>query len=325
MKFRTEISVDPFDIKIDFRSSLFFAGSCFSEHISDKLRQLKFDVVANPFGIVYNPVSMAGQLSRMLTGRAYTADELEFHNGMWLSFDHHGSFSHPDKNMCLNRINRAFEQGAARIRSAQFAFFTFGTSWVFEKTGEQTVVSNCHKLPAANFVRRAAGVDEMFGLLAPAVSEMLRVNPKVQPVWSISPVRHLRDGFFGNNLSKGRLFELVNRLLETFPDSRYFPAYEMLTDDLRDYRFYASDLVHPSQSAIDYVFEKFSVAAFAPDTSTQLKQVEKIVRAARHKPMTADLDAQRHFARKMLAEIKKTSAATGLSFEKEKEHFEGIA
>jgi hypothetical protein len=303
MKFRTEIPIEshPF---ITYESELVFIGSCFSTHIHNRLKRLKFDSLSNPFGIVYNPISLAHQLKRTHSGKPYSDADLRFHAERWYSFDHHSDFSFPTAEECLLAINNSLEEAHKKIQSASVVFLTLGSAWAyFHESVPEKVVSNCHKIPGKEFTKKLISVELMAAELAHSISLIREINPKVKIQFSVSPVRHLADGFFENQLSKGRLFDVIYELGNQISGIGYFPAFELLHDDLRDYRFYSSDLIHPSEEAINYIWEKFSQSFFTQKTTETAQKVEKIIQATQHRPFHPGSEAHQKFIASTLSQM----------------------
>ena len=317
MKFRTEVPVPKSTIQMSYEDNSLFIGSCFSVNIHSKLHALKFNTDSNPFGIVYNPISLARQLNRIIQNQKYVASDLQFQNERWFSFDHHSDFSFTDKSACLEAINTNLNNAHSQLKNAKFLFITLGTSWVYELEETKQTVSNCHKLPAKNFNKYLAKTEDMVSQLSFAITEIKKVNSDIQIVFSISPVRHLADGFFENQVSKGRLFDVIHQLKTQDDSIQYFSAYEMVLDDLRDYRFYNSDLVHPSYEAISYIWEKFVETFISKESVSVLTKVEKVIQAAKHRPFNPKSEAHQKFIAKTLAQIKSLEGLVFDGFDKE--------
>ncbi len=314
MKFRTEIEIRPAEAPLGYRDRLLAIGSCFAETMAARLAAAKFRITANPTGILFNPLSIADALERLLHPAEIGAEELQQGADGWFHFGFHGSFSDRDAERARARMNGAVRQGAAALAEAQAVIVTFGTAWVFEREGR--VVANCHRRPAAEFVRRRLSAEEIAGRCAPLFGEALRDK---QIILTVSPVRHLADGLSGNALSKATLRVAAAALEERCPNLHYFPAFEIVTDDLRDYRFYADDLVHPAPQAVAYVWEKFAAAWLDAEARKRLPEVEEIVAAARHRPRDPGSPAHRAFCRAMLA---RTAALPEIDFTEENACFE---
>lgn len=313
MNFRTEIQIAPLRTQIDFESRLLALGSCFAEHIAAQLAQHKFRIAANPAGILFNPLSIAAALGTFATGQPVTAAELHHHEGLWHHFGFHGSFSATDAGEALAGMNAARQEGAAALHEADTLLLTFGTAWVYEHDGE--VVANCHKQPAGQFARRRLTVAEIVDTYTPLFSGALRDK---HIILTVSPVRHLGDGLAGNAVSKAVLRLAAEELAATHEQIDYFPAYEILTDDLRDYRFYADDLVHPAPVAIGYVWEKFAQAALTPGARGLLSRIAEITAAAAHRPLHPGSESHKAFCRKQLELI---DALPQVDFRTEREYF----
>lgn len=298
MKFRTEIEPAPRSVRIGYDNRILTLGSCFAAHIAGRLAAAKFHVIENPSGILFNPLSIAAAIRSYALPAPVFREELEFDGEMWYHFGFHGDFSAPTADEALRRMNAARQAGAAALRTADRVILTFGTAWVYEREGQ--IVANCHRRPAAEFTRRRLGVAEIVGSLAPLIEGPLAGK---QILLTVSPVRHLGDGLEGNAVSKAALRLAVEELKQSFRCVDYFPAYEILTDDLRDYRFYADDLVHPAPQAIAYVWEKFVQTALDDRARQLLPEVEAIVAAAAHRPRNPLGAAHRAFCRRQLERI----------------------
>lgn len=278
-----------------------FLGSCFTENIGNRMAELKYNTDINPFGILYNPVSVANGLRILLDKKVFTSEDLVEADGLWHSFFHHGRFSSPNKKETLEIINNRIKLSAEFLKSADFLFITFGTSWIYKykKTGQ--TVSNCHKIPAAEFERERLTVDEIVKNYTELFTEIRKVNPSVQVVFTVSPIRHWKDGAVENQRSKAILLLAIDAITRDFGDDfcTYFPAYEIVMDELRDYRFYAPDMLHISEVAIDYIWEKFEKNLVDSESRETAKKVDKIVKAARHKPLHGNTDEYYRFLEKM--------------------------
>ncbi len=317
--FRTELPVPPSDVPIGHPNGIVAIGSCFAEHIGARLQAYKFSLALNPFGIVYNPASMAGALDRLRTAKPYEAADLFRHNDLWHSFDHHGRFSHPDRDAALSNINTALAGGAAALHNADRLLLTFGTAGVFALRDTGRVVTNCHKLPGQTFERRRMGVAAIADALSPVFEALHTASPALRIILTVSPVRHLRDGFTENQRSKATLLLAVEELCLRHGFVRYFPAYELLMDDLRDYRFYDTDMVHPAPAAIDYIWEQFAGAFFPEETRRLVEAIHKILAAAAHRPFHPTLPAHRAFVAKLIQEMDALEAGRPfLDFSKER-------
>lgn len=313
MKFRTEIEITSLGVKIGYENRVLALGSCFAAHIARKLAGAKFRVAENPSGILFNPLSIAAAIRSYADPAPVTRGELGFDGEVWHHFGFHGDFSAPTADEALQKMNAARQAGADALRTADRIVLTFGTAWVYERQGE--AVANCHRRPAAEFTRRRLGVDEIVTAFADLMAGPLGGR---EVILTVSPVRHLGDSLAGNAVSKAALRLAAEELAERFPDVHYFPAYEILNDDLRDYRFYADDLVHPAPQAVEYVWEKFSAAVLSEQARRLLPDVHHIVVAAAHRPRNPQSATYREFCRRRLEEI---AALPQIDFRTEAEYF----
>ncbi|HOK51313.1 MAG TPA: GSCFA domain-containing protein [Bacteroidales bacterium] len=324
MKWYTPVDIIPSVHKVDHTVPVMMMGSCFAESIGEKLAGLKFEVDINPFGILFNPSSIKLCIERLIKGQKFVKEELIEHNYLWHSMLHHSRFSSMEAETTLLNINERLAFSSSFLRKARFLFITFGTAWIYiyKKTGQ--VVANCHKLPASVFERRLLSPEDIVADYRKLIGEIKKINPAVQIIFTVSPVRHLKDTAAGNNLSKSTLIVAVHRLCEEGL-ATYFPAYEIMLDELRDYRFYADDAVHPSEAAVDYIFEKFSTAYFDEHTKSINKALQEIQAGMSHKIEFPGHPSIRSFASGMLERIHKLERDyPALNFEKEKKYFEDL-
>jgi len=297
-------------------------GSCFTENIGDKMKDLQFRIDLNPFGVNYNPSSVARNIWTLMKGKQYSPDELESYGDKWFSFDHHSQFSHPDRNVCLQNINENIRKVHRHLRDTRFLLLTWGTAWVYVYKGTANVVSNCHKLPSSNFSRHLLSVSQIEETYTKLFAELRNEMPDLHIILTVSPVRHLKDGPQLNSVSKSTLILVAHKLSEMFSYCDYFPAWEIAMDDLRDYRFYTDDLVHPNSQMTRYIWDKFSNAYFDEDTREIMQKVRKLVIARNHRPFDAASEKHREFCRKQLEEIRKlTGKHSFLDLSELKDHF----
>ncbi|HCY41175.1 MAG TPA: GSCFA domain protein [Prolixibacteraceae bacterium] len=325
MSFFTEIKIPEFPWKMDYSKSMMFMGSCFSENIGLKLQDLKFNVDMNPFGIIYNPVSIANSLKILLEKRIFTEVDLFQDHGLWNSFSHHSRFSDTDREAALEKMNTRIELSSDFLQKADFLIITFGTSWVYELKKSGQVVSNCHKVLSSEFKRFRLGVYEITEAYHELLEQLWIFNPNLKVVFTVSPIRHWKDGAVENQVSKATLLLAIDRLLNGFGNSNcgYFPSYEIMMDELRDYRFYAEDMVHLSPVAIDHIFDHFGKVLMSSDSLKLAKEVIKIRKAVLHRPAnSASIEFER-FLLYNLEEINKlTINFPYLNFENEKKYLE---
>ncbi|MFN0174920.1 MAG: GSCFA domain-containing protein [Saprospiraceae bacterium] len=323
--FRTQISATPAPFQITHNHELSLLGSCFTEHIGQKLLDRKFNTHTNPFGIVYNPISMAHCLDRIVAGnQIFTEKELFENAGLWHSWEHHGRFSKPDKNEALEGINAAYREAAEQIKKADFLLLTFGTSDVFTLRETGKIVANNHKMPASLFDQRRLSVAEIVERTVQAIKSVaqLRGVPHFEVILTVSPVRHIRNGLVENQRSKAALILACEEICTQLDYAHYFPAYELLLDDLRDYRFYAADMLHPSELAVDYIWQFFSDTFFSEKTRKLNERIDKTRAAAQHRPFHPNTSQYRSFAQAQLEAIAALKLEMpGLDFSKEEAAF----
>lgn len=324
-KFFTEVKIDEMEWRISYRDKLMMMGSCFSEYIGEKFRQVKFQVDLNPFGVIYNPLSVAKSLRRLLVERPYNGEDLFKHQGIWGSFDHHTRFSATSSEEALAKMNFRLEQSRAFLKEATYLFITFGTAWVYELRATGEVVSNCHKFPASDFKRFRLTPGEIVDVYRDLLSALWNFNPGLKIIFTVSPIRHWKDGANGNQLSKSVLLLAADRLITGYGPEHcaYFPSYEIVMDELRDYRFYAPDLLHLNQTAIDHIWEKVGKALIDDDSLRLSGSIMKIVKAKMHRPFNPDSDAYKYFLLNNLNEINElTINFPYINLEDEKSFFE---
>ena len=298
MKFRTEIEIAKIAEGIDHTQKVFALGSCFAENISERLERAKFSVTTNPFGVLFNPLSIADAIERLNNTRAFAVCEIREGRDTFFSFDAHSSLDGTTQTEAFANLNRAVAQGSKALQDADWVILTFGTAWVYEREGK--VVANCHKQPAKEFTRRRLSVADIAERYDALFEGVLR-DKKV--VLTVSPVRHIGDGLQENSVSKATLRLAVEELVAKYENAHYFPSFEILIDDLRDYRYYADDLAHPSKMAVDYVWERFCEYALTDKAQRLLPQIEQIVSAAEHRPFNPESEAHKAFCQKMLAKM----------------------
>ncbi len=318
-QFRTLLNMPYFPEKVQYPDRILCMGSCFAEHIAGKLMDLKFPTILNPFGILYNPVSVANGLERLLNGSGYRKEDLFFHQELWHSYDHHGHFSHTSEEVCLEQINEAVKKGGEWLKTARWCLITLGTAFVFVEKEQQRIVANCHKVPGNWFDRRKLSVGEVISALDPVIQDILAANEQMRFIFTVSPVRHIRDGLIENQRSKAVLLLAVEALIEKYAQAYYFPSYELMLDDLRDYRFYGADMIHANDQAVDYIWGQFSAAFFAEKDRHLMQDIGKVVQASRHRPLHPGTAAHRTFVKRQLKKMLALQERYGfLSFEEEK-------
>ncbi|HMO41302.1 MAG TPA: GSCFA domain-containing protein [Saprospiraceae bacterium] len=321
--FRTELPPLQGECRISHHDRLLSIGSCFTQHIGGRLQNLKFRNLINPFGIVYNPLSIGNMLHYLLSDQVFTNKDLLQHNGQWHSWLHHSSFSGTEPAVTLAGMNQALDEARAYLPEVNRLLLTLGTARVFVLRATGEVVSNCHKMPAVAFTSQRLHIRDIAEGLEPALREWKRRNPELEVILTISPVRHLREGMIENQRSKAALLIAIQHLCEDLPYAHYFPAYEIMMDDLRDYRFYEADMIHPNAVAVDYIWQRFGAAFFTEATRHLLTEIEAVLQAARHRPFQPESQAHQAFLRKQVEKIARIEAAhPELDFAAERAQFE---
>ena len=312
MEFRLAFNPKPFNEKIKHRQHLLLIGSCFTENIGNRLQQLKFNIAENPNGILFNPISIVKSLSSYIDNVQYTETDLFYQNECWNSWEHHSRFSHPDKSECLQMINTAQSAAHSFLKKANWILITVGSAFVYELVDEKTplrcengerVVANCHKVPTDKFNKKLLDRDAIEVVFSSMFKKLFAFNPAIKVIFTISPVRHLRDGFVENNRSKATLIQAIHNLVDADERLFYFPAYELVIDDLRDYRFFAEDMVHPNYAATNYVWEKFITTCIDEPAQRLMKEINVINAAKAHKPFNATSQAHKIFLQNNLQKV----------------------
>ena len=319
MKFRTEVDIRPFDRKTGYASRILAIGSCFADKMAAALARAKFRITANPAGVLFNPASIEQTIRMFGDGTTVSAAELQYAEGRFFDYRFHGSLSGPSAEDTAAKINGALSAGHRALCESDTVIITFGTAWIYELNATGCTVANCHKQPASLFTRRRLSVGQITDSFSALLGTLLKDKTVI---FTVSPVRHSGDGADENFTSKATLKLAVAELVEKFENALYFPAYEILNDDLRDYRFYADDLVHPSAQAIEYIREKFFAAALEPKALAILPQIEKVTAAAAHRPLDPRSEQFRAFCRASLqTALKLENETEGLDLAAEREYF----
>lgn len=316
MKFRTEIDKPQLKGRIDYNSKIVTLGSCFAENITKRLAAAKFCVKHSPVGILFNPASIASTLTAFAERSAVDCGRIVRRSEGWVSLDCHSELTMPTEEEAIKTLQNAIDEGHKLLRSATCVIITFGTAWVYEHIATGRVVANCHKQPSREFCRHRMSVEEIVNLFKPLMEGVLRDK---HIIFTVSPIRHTADGLTENCVSKAILRLAADTLSSTYDNADYFPAYEIVTDDLRDYRFYAEDMVHPSAQAVEYIWQRFIESALADSAVELLPKVEKIVAAATHKPFNPNSEEYATFCKRYLKEAQRLSM---IDFSAECEVFE---
>ena len=314
MKFRTEISITPWSEKLEYTDSIVCLGSCFASNIATKLKESKFNVVDNPAGILFNPASIAKSVGMLAEQATVTQSDIFERNGRYVSFMFHSSLSGATREEAISVMQNAITTGGEQLKKARLIIVTLGSAYVWRDRGGE-VVANCHQVAAKNFTTERLSLEQ----IVESLEDIVR-HTTAKILFTVSPVRHLNDGLEGNSLSKALLRVAIDKVITKHPDrASYFPSYEIVMDDLRDYRFYNTDMLHPSAQAVDYVAEKFFDAALSEQARSQRAKVLEIVQARHHRPLNAASEAYKRFCQQQLTTI---SELKEVDFSEEKSYFE---
>ena len=294
MDFRTIVPISKATESITYYTSIVSLGSCFAVNMAQKFAYYKFPITVNPFGVLFHPLAIENILQHTIENSPYTAEDFFLHNELWHSFDFHSDMSHPSLKEAIQLANSQQIQLQQALQEASFCFITLGTAWVYIYNSIDTIIANCHKLPSQPFSTRLLSVEEISESLSHITALLKQFNPSITVVFTISPVRHIKDGFFENQVSKSQLFAALYPLI-TDNKSLYFPAYELLLDELRDYRFYANDMVHPSEMAINYIWERLVATYIETATQADMKQVDSIQKGLSHRPFNPETESHQQF------------------------------
>lgn len=306
MDFTTPVSIPAPAFTFSYADPIQTFGSCFAENLGARLAENRFDVDRNPFGILYNPASVARTLRRLIAPEPYEATELHRYADLTHSFDHHGSFSSPSTAETAKQINDRLLFSAARLRKSSRLIVTFGTAYVYRLKSTGQVVANCHKMPDKFFERELLKTEEIVTEWKELLPQLWTLNPAVKILFTVSPIRHVKDGLHANQLSKATLLLAVDRLVADFPDRlAYFPAYEIMLDELRDYRFYAEDMLHPSPQALAYIWNRFAETYLEKDTQKVLNEWQEIRKALNHRSLYPDSRSNQRFLEQTLLKIER--------------------
>jgi hypothetical protein len=296
MNFTTKIPIQKYHHPITYESKIMLLGSCFATNIGNKFEYFKFQTTINPFGIVFNPVSLAKIIVRSVQKEYYTENDIFFHHDLWHCFEVHSELSHPDKNTFLNSLNELIDTTHQQITAASHLFITVGTSWVYRNIATNEIVANCHKVAQKEFEKELLTIKTIEQQIETILSALSVVNLNCKLIFTVSPVRHIKDGFAENTLSKAHLIAAIQRKIIHHPTRlNYFPAYEIMMDELRDYRFYAEDMLHPNPTAIDYIWIQFYENYILKSEFEWMNQIYDIQRGLQHKPFNPNTASHQKF------------------------------
>lgn len=321
MEFRLEYNPVSPEKKIDIREKILLIGSCFTEHMYEQLSHHKFSVLQNPNGTLFNPISIFKAIDSYISLETPGKNDLFFQNGLWNDWNFHSSLSHEQQSLALKGMCDRVEHANEFLKETDWLFLTLGSAFVYHNK-QNEIVANCHKVPSTQFVKRLLEPIEIIEAFRSLYERLKTFNKRINIIFTISPVRHLRDGFVENNRSKSILIHAVDKITREFPDCLYFPAYELVIDDLRDYRFYAEDMVHPNYLATKYVWEKFSSSFINGKSREVMKEIEQLNLAMTHKPMHPNsAEHQKFISKSKNMAISLSGRFPEINFSKEIDHF----
>lgn len=314
MNFRTNIKLLPATNQIDYASKIMLVGSCFSENIAQKLSYYKFNVFSNPFGILFNPIAIEKLIVNAVNQKVYNENDIFLLNDRWHCFDSHSQLSHNSKVQLLSNLNNGIGNTLKKIELATHVVITLGTAWVYRFIETDTIVGNCHKVPQKKFIKELLSVDDILGSLQKCCALIKEINPNCAIIFTVSPVRHLKDGFTENSLSKAHLISAIHQLIDVKKQLYYFPSYEIIIDDLRDYRFYAADMIHPNETAINYIWEIFVETWFSKNVLEIMAKVDSIQKALAHKPFNPTSQQHSDFLKTLQTKIQNLKEKYNIEF-----------
>ncbi|QBZ96656.1 GSCFA domain-containing protein [Flavobacterium sangjuense] len=296
MDFTTKVPIAKSNNPINYDSKIVSLGSCFAENMGEKFSYFKFQNETNPFGIIFNPVSIEKLISRAVTNQKFTENDILFHNDLWHCFEVHSELSHPDKEIFLQNLNQILEQTNNQITASTHIIITYGTSWVYRNKAAEKIVANCHKVPQSQFDKEILSVTTIEKSIKNTIDLIQKVNTNCYFIFTVSPVRHIKDGFVENQRSKANLISALHNVVTlSLLKCNYFPSYEILMDELRDYRFYAEDMLHPNQTAIDYIWIRFFENYISEENHATMEEVCSIQKALAHRPFNPNSDSHQKF------------------------------
>lgn len=315
MEFRTEIKLKPQQKNlIDHKSKILLLGSCFSENIGDKLDYYKIPTVINPFGTLFNPLTIFKVIEDSVLKKKYTEKELVKNGPLYHSLNHHSSFSALKSNLTLDNIHKAQEKCLLHLKSCSHLLITLGTSYVYQHLKSQNFVANCHKIPSNEFKKQLLQIEDIEISLQKTIEIIHKINPKCQIIFTISPVRHTKDGLAENTLSKAHLLAATRKTIQFYSNTAYFESYEIMMDDLRDYRFYKADMIHPNLTAINYIWQQFSKVWISEKATLYFKSINSIQQALLHKPFNAESESHQFFLKKLLLKKEELKKHLNITF-----------
>lgn len=304
MQFTTKIPVQKSSFPIDYDSKIMLLGSCFAENIGKKFSYFKYQATTNPFGIIFNAVSLEKLIRRVVENKKFTENDIFFHNELWHCYEVHSELSNPDKDLFLSHLNSILESTHRHIAALTHCIITLGTSWVYSNIETHEIVANCHKVPQKQFTKELLSIEQTEKSLQNIILLIHSVNPNCHFIFTVSPVRHIKDGFIENTLSKAHLIAAIHSILNkkfstslevTNQNRNYFPSYEIMMDELRDYRFYAEDMLHPNQTAIDYIWLRFYEHYISESVFGLMNEIGSIQKGLAHRPFNPNTESHQKF------------------------------
>ena len=303
MEFRTKIPIKEAEPKIDYESEIFLIGSCFVENIGKKLDFYKLQNLQNPFGILFHPLAIAKFFRKLKEDAMYTEKDIFQHQERWHCFDAHSSLSNPAAEVLLKDLNSTLKNAREFLQLSSHVVITLGTAWSYFHLESEQSVANCHKVPQKSFRKELQSIEEIERALNEILEDVHQINSDAEVIFTVSPVRHIKDGFVENQRSKAHLITAVHKVCEESKKTHYFPSYELMMDELRDYRFYTEDMLHPSQTAIYYIWKRFTETWFSEDSLSILNEVENIQKGLAHRPFNLNSEAHRKFLKNLNSKV----------------------
>jgi len=319
LNFRTNIKLEKERNQIDYNSNLLLIGSCFSENIHQKLDYFKFNTYSNPFGILFNPKAIEKLITNTINEELYSEKDIFQLNERWHCFDAHSDLSSTDNIELLNNLNSTITSTKKRLNNSSHLIITLGTSWIYRFIETDQFVGNCHKVPQKKFLKELLSVEEIASSLENICTLVKSINPSVHIIFTVSPVRHLKDGFIENSQSKAHLLTAIHKVIDKRKQQYYFPSYEIMMDDLREYRFYNSDMLHPNETAINYIWEQFQEVWIHKKCFATMKKVAAIQSGLSHKPFNPNSEQHLKFLENLDKKIQELEKTHHIIFNKKRE------
>ena len=303
MQFRTKISILKNNNPIDYNSKIVSFGSCFAVNMAVKFDYFKFENTCNPFGILFHPLAIAKFIDFVVSEKQFTEEDVFFHNERWHCFDAHSDLSNINQESLIANLNSIVKSTKSQLQEASHIIITYGTSWIYRNVTTNKIVANCHKVPQKEFKKEILSIESIEKSIQNTIALLQKINPNANIIFTVSPVRHLKDGFVENQVSKAHLISAIYQILESknckLKSAIYFPSYEIMMDELRDYRFYNEDMIHPNQVAIDYIWQRFSETTISEESHSIMKEVETIQKGLQHRPFNPISDSHKQFLLKL--------------------------